>query len=130
MFVDNLVDAMLSVLRHEGVIRSTYVLSDSSDFSTPELVRALAAAAGCRVRLLAVPVAALTLLGRTADAVHALLGGSLWIDSTAIDRLVGSLPVDGSRFCHRFGWHPPVGLDHAFQQMGRALVQTRQSSPD
>lgn len=130
MFVDNLVDAMLSVLRHEGVVRSTYVLSDGSDFSTPDLVRALAAAAGCRVRLLAMPVSVLTVLGRAGDAVHALLGRSLGIDSTAIDRLVGSLPVDGARFRRCFGWHPPVGLDLAFQQMGRALVETRQSSPD
>jgi nucleoside-diphosphate-sugar epimerase len=130
MFVDNLVDAMLSVLRHEGMVRSTYVLSDGSDFSTPELARALAAATGCRVRLLAMPVSALTVLGRAGDAVHALLGRSLGIDSTAIDRLVGSLPVDGSRFRLCFGWHPTVGLDQAFQQLGRALIETRQSPPD
>jgi nucleoside-diphosphate-sugar epimerase len=130
MFVANLVDAILCVLRYEGAVRSTYVLSDGSDFSTPELVSALAAAAGYRVRLLAIPVSALMILGRAADAVHALLGSSLGIDSTAIDRLVGSLPVDGSRFRVFFDWHPPVDLDHAFQQMGRALVETRQSSPD
>jgi nucleoside-diphosphate-sugar epimerase len=130
MFVDNLVDAMLSVLRHEGLVRSTYVLSDGSDFSTPELVRALGAAAGCRVRLLAIPVSALRVLGRAGDAVHALLGRSLGIDSTAIDRLLGSLPVDGSRFRRCFDWHPPVSLDSAFQQMGRALAETRQSSQD
>lgn len=130
MFVDNLVDAILSVLRHEGVVRSTYVLSDGSDFSTPDLVRALAAATGRRVRLAAIPVFALTALGRAADAVHALLGGSLGIDSNAIDRLVGSLPVDGSGFCRYFDWYPPVALDIAFQQMGRALIETRRSSPD
>jgi len=125
MFVDNLVDAILSVLQHAGVVRSTYVLSDGSDFSTPELVRALAAAAGSRARLLAVPVSALSMLGRAADALHALLGKSLGIDSTAIDRLVGSLPVDGTRFRRSFGWHPPVGPDQAFQQMGRALSEAR-----
>jgi nucleoside-diphosphate-sugar epimerase len=127
MFVDNLVDAILSVLRHDGVVRSTYVVSDGSDFSTPELVRALAAAAGGRARLLAIPVSALTFAGRAADAVHALLGRSLGIDSTAVDRLVGSLTVDGSRFRRCFGWDPPVDLDHAFRQMGRALTETDKS---
>jgi nucleoside-diphosphate-sugar epimerase len=130
MFVDNLVDAILCVLRHEGVVRSTYVLSDGSDFSTPELVRALAEAAGCRVRLLAMPVSVLKVLGRAGDAVRALIGRSFGIDSTTIDRLVGSLPVDGSRFRRSFGWHPPVGLDRAFRQMGRALGQTPRSSSD
>ncbi|MGC1386754.1 MAG: NAD-dependent epimerase/dehydratase family protein [Steroidobacteraceae bacterium] len=130
MFVDNLVDAIVCVLRHEGAVRSTYVLSDGNDFSTPELVSTLAAAAGYRVRLLAMPVFALMVLGRAGDAVHALLGRSAGIDSTAIDRLVGSLPVDGSRFRHVFDWNPPVDPDHAFQQMGRALLKARQSSPD
>jgi nucleoside-diphosphate-sugar epimerase len=117
MFVDNLVDAMLCVLRHEGTVRSTYALSDGSDFSTPALVRALAAVTGRRVRLLAIPVSALTILGRTGDAVHAVFGRSFGIDSTAIDRLVGSLLVDGSRFRRCFGWHPPVSIDEAFRQM-------------
>jgi nucleoside-diphosphate-sugar epimerase len=129
MFVDNLVDAILSVLRHRAVVRSTYVLSDGSDFSTPELVRALAAAAGCRARLLAVPVSLLTVLGRVADAVHALLGRPVGIDSTAIDRLVGSLLVDGSRFRQAFAWQPPFSRDQAFEQMARALVETRKRTP-
>jgi nucleoside-diphosphate-sugar epimerase len=117
MFVDNLVDAMLCVLRHEGTVRSTYVLSDGSDFSTPALVRALAAATGQRVRLLAVPVSALTILGRIGDALHAVIGRSFGIDSTAIDRLVSSLPVDGSRFRRCFDWHPPVNLQDAIRRM-------------
>jgi nucleoside-diphosphate-sugar epimerase len=130
MFVDNLVDAMLKALRHEDAVRSTYVLSDGSDFSTPELVMALAAATNCRVRLLPIPVSALTLLGRTGDAFQALLGRPLGIDSTAIDRLVGSLTVDGSGFCRYFGWRPPIAVDQAFQQMGRVLLETQQSQSD
>jgi nucleoside-diphosphate-sugar epimerase len=129
LFVDNLVDAILNVLRYPQTVRSTYVLSDGSDFSTPELVRALAAAAGCRVRLMAVPVSVLTALGRAGDAMLALLGVSPGLDSTAVDRLVGSLPVDGTRFRQSFGWQPPVGLDRALQLTGRALVDTWRRSP-
>jgi nucleoside-diphosphate-sugar epimerase len=116
MFVDNLVDAMLCVLRHTGVVRCAYVVSDGSDFSTPDLVRTLAAAAGRRVRLLAMPVSMLTVLGRAADAVHVPI---------AIDRLVGSLCVDGSGFRRSFGWNPPVGVEQAFQQMGASAAGTR-----
>ena len=120
MFVDNLIDAMLNVMLHEDAIRSTYVLSDGSDFSTPDLVRALAAGTGRRARLIRAPVAALTALGHAADAVHALLGRSLGIDSTAIDRLVSSLSVDGSRFRRCFDWCPPIEPSEAFRRMGRA----------
>jgi nucleoside-diphosphate-sugar epimerase len=117
MFVDNLVDAMLCVLRHTGAVRSTHVLSDGSDFSTPDLVKALAAASGRRVWLLAMPVFMLSVLGRAADAVRVPL---------KIDRLVGSLSVDGSGFRRSFGWNPPVGVEQAFQQMGASAAGTRQ----
>jgi nucleoside-diphosphate-sugar epimerase len=120
MFVDNLVDALLKVLRHAGAVRSTYVVSDGSDFSTPELVSALAIATGRRARLLAVPISVLQSLGRAGDAVHALLGKSPGIDSIMVDRLVGSLFVDGIRFRQAFDWQPPVSAEQAFERMGRA----------
>src|SRR5258708_33364894 len=67
MFVDNLVDALLAVLRYAGSIRAAYVMSDGSDFATPELVRALAAGSGRRARLVSVPVPLLRLLGEVGD---------------------------------------------------------------
>jgi nucleoside-diphosphate-sugar epimerase len=126
IFADNLVDAILSVLRHEQAVRSSYVLSDGSDFSTPDLVRALAAAAGRKARLWPVPVSWLAVLGRAADAVHAVLGRPIGIDSIAIARLAGSLSVDGSRFRRTFGWIPPVAVDQALRQMGGAPAGTAQ----
>ena len=126
IFVDNLVDAILSVLRHEQAVRSSYVLSDGSDFSTPDLVRALAAAAGRKARLWPVPVSWLAVLGRAADAVHAVLGRPIGIDSIAIARLAGSLSVDGIRFRRTFGWIPPVAVDQALRQMGGAPAGTAQ----
>jgi nucleoside-diphosphate-sugar epimerase len=121
MYVDNLVDALLCVLRHEQVVRSTYVLCDGSDFSTPELVRALATATGRRARLLAVPASVLRALGRAGDAVHSLLGRSPGIDSSMVDRLLGSLTVDATRFRRSFDWQPRVGPLQAFEQLGDAL---------
>ena len=125
MFVDNLVDAMVTVLRRERLGRSTYVLNDGSDFSTPNLVRALAAAAGCRDRLVPFPVSALRIVGYAAGGLGALMGRPLVIDSAGIDRLVGSLHVDGSRFRREFGWQPPIGIEQAFRQMGDSLSGNR-----
>jgi nucleoside-diphosphate-sugar epimerase len=125
IFVDNLVDAMISVLPHQGVVRSTYVVSDGSDFSTPEFVRALSKAAGRSARLLAIPVSALTFFGRVGDAANFLFGSSIGLNSNAIDRLVSSLPVDGSRFRDYFDWHPPVGIGLAVEQTGQAFAAPR-----
>ena len=62
--VDNLVDAILTVLRYPRSIRAAFVVSDGSDFATPAIVRAFALGSRRRVRLLNVPVPVLRLLGR------------------------------------------------------------------
>ncbi|HZO22101.1 MAG TPA: NAD-dependent epimerase/dehydratase family protein, partial [Steroidobacteraceae bacterium] len=129
IFVDNLVDALVRVLRHPPKVCSTYVLSDGSDFSTPELVTALAAAAGRRVRLFPVPVSVLGMLGRAGDAAGALLDKTVGL-STAVDRLVGSLPVDGTRFRQSFEWHPRINPDAALRQTARAPLGPAHTRPD
>jgi nucleoside-diphosphate-sugar epimerase len=115
IFVDNLVDAIVAVLRHPQPIRSSYVLSDGSDFTTPELVRALAAAAGVKARLLRWPPALLRLGGRAGDVANLLLGTAVGFDSYSIERLSGSLAVDGTRFRMCFNWQPPVGREEALR---------------
>lgn len=85
--VGNLADAVAWALQAPP---GTYLPSDRRDLSTPVLIRAVAAALGRPARLIAVPPAWLraagTLLGRRA----------------AIDRLLGSLTVDGALP----GWTP------------------------
>jgi len=113
MCVDNLIDAVLKVLQFPGKVRAAYVLSDGSDFGTPELLRALAAGSGRPLRLMSVPVRWLRALGRAGD----LAADTLRIpvpDSRAIDSLVGSLLVDSARFRDVFAWQPPLGGVEAF----------------
>jgi nucleoside-diphosphate-sugar epimerase len=114
IYIDNLVDALAIVICHPVQIRSTYFLNDGSDFSTPELTVALAAAAGRRIRLLPVPVGVLRLLGRLGD----VLGPNTGLDSYSVDRLVGSMPVNGEGFRSAFSWHPPVGSAEAIRITG------------
>ena len=90
----NLADAVAWALTaHPG----TYLPCDRHDLSTPDLVRAVAAALDRPARLVAVPPSWLrmagTLLGRRA----------------AVDRLLGSLTVDGILP----GWTPPEAPDQA-----------------
>ncbi|TMC47085.1 MAG: NAD-dependent epimerase/dehydratase family protein [Chloroflexi bacterium] len=114
IFVDNLIDAIITVLRYPSDIRASYVLSDGSDLATPDLVSALAAASRRQVRLLNVPVPILETLGRAGDLAARVLGRRIGLDSRSINRLVGSLVVDSSRFRAVFAWHPPVESARAF----------------
>jgi nucleoside-diphosphate-sugar epimerase len=115
IFVDNLVDAIVTVLRHPHAIHASYVVSDGSDFGTAELVRALAAGSGQRARLLNVPVSVLRFLGRTGDFAGRVLGIRTAVDSRAINSLVGSLLVDSTRFRQAFAWQPPIEARRALE---------------
>jgi nucleoside-diphosphate-sugar epimerase len=121
IFVDNLVDAVLTVLRTPSEVRETYVLSDGNDFSTPELISALAAVTERRARLVNVPVGFLKWFGYAGDALQRILGVYTGVDSYSIERLVGSLVVDGSLFRDTFDWRPPVGRLRALELTCRAL---------
>lgn len=120
LFIDNLVAAILTIIRHAAPIRATYVLSDGSDFSTPELIRALAAAMGRKVRLLNVPVPLLRVLAGTGDRIARWTGKSIGIDSYSLDRLSGSLIVDGRAFSRDFNWRPPIAPARALQLLARS----------
>jgi nucleoside-diphosphate-sugar epimerase len=113
--VDNLVDAILTVLRYPRDIQASFVVSDGSDFATPAIVRALAVGSRQRVRLLNVPVPVLRILGRIGDFAGWALGIKSAVDSHAIDSLVGSLVVDCSRFREVFEWRPPIDGARAFE---------------
>lgn len=121
VFVDNLVDAILTVVRYPAAIRSTYLVSDGSDFTTPELVSALAAATGRTVRLVGVPIALLKLIGRLGDLASRFLRIDSGIDSYSVGRLVGSLQVNSCRFRGFFSWHPPVDVTLALARTCSAL---------
>jgi nucleoside-diphosphate-sugar epimerase len=92
---------------------STYLLADATPVSTPELIRAIAAALKVRARLVPFPAAALHFAG-------ACLAGA-----ADIDRLTGSLVVDTHAFRTAFGWAPPRSLAAELSDM----VQARSAAP-
>ena len=117
IFIDNLVDAIFTALRYSGTIRATFMLSDGSDFATPQLVSALAHARGQAIRLIRLPVFVLKALGRAGD-VAAHVGVHTGIDSYSISRLVGSLPVRAAKFRARLCWSPPTDPGEALRLTG------------
>ena len=99
IYVGNLVDALIACATHPAAAGQTYLVSDNEAVSTAELVDKIASALGRRSRSFYFPPA---LLRKTA----ALFGYS-----AQVDRLFGSLRVDGGKLRHDLGWAPPYTLE-------------------
>jgi nucleoside-diphosphate-sugar epimerase len=99
IFIDNLADLIFQCVVHPAAPSQTFLASDGSDLSTPELIQQLASAMGRKARLLNVPP-------NWMMAVAALLGKSEFAD-----RLLGSLEVDISRTCQILDWQPPFSVE-------------------
>jgi len=95
----NLVDLIVTCLRHPAAVGQVFLVSDGEDLSTGDLLRRTARALGVSARLLPVP-SALLAFGATA-----LGRRDLW------QRLGGTLQVDSMPTRERLGWTPPVTVD-------------------
>ncbi len=98
IYLGNLIDAIIVCLDHPVAANKTYLLCDGEDVSTPELIRRIAAAMGRPARLFPVPKTVLQLAG-------ALIG-----KSAAIERLSGSLRIDGAAIRKELCWTPPFTM--------------------
>ncbi|MET0413995.1 MAG: NAD-dependent epimerase/dehydratase family protein [Polyangiaceae bacterium] len=107
IYVENLADALSTLVLAPGAGASSYVVCDGEDLSTPELVRRLSFALGVEPLLVAVPepllVAALTLFGKRA----------------LVPRLLGSLAIDPSRLRRELSWSPPIAVDEGLARTAR-----------
>ncbi len=82
-----------------------FLVSDGDDVSTAELLRRVARAYVCEMRLIPVPVW--------------VLGGAarLFRRSASAERLLGSLTIDDSKARQLLGWQPRVTMDAQLRKM-------------
>ncbi len=99
LYAGNLVDAIVAALDAAEPISGAHFVADAKSVSTPDLVRAIAAALHEPVRLLRVPVPLLRIIGAATGR------------SAQIARLTGSLEVDASSFRRATGWAPRHALE-------------------
>lgn len=94
--VQNLCDFLLCLAEHPAAADELFLISDGEDFSTPQLLRLLAQAAGSRSRLWSLPPSLLR------------AGATLLGQQRTFDKLCGSLQVDASKARVLLGWTPPI----------------------
>lgn len=124
LFTGNLVAAVLATLESPSG-SDTFFVTDAEAPSTPELVTAIAQALGRRARLLPFPTALLRALGRAGDLAARTMPFPLTTE--AVDRLAGSLVVDGSRLVRATGYTRPYTMTeglHLTAEWYRARVRS------
>lgn len=97
--VDNLASAILACLKSEDSDGGTYNVTDGAPVSTPDLVRALAAALSRPARLFGFPPRLLE------------TGGALLGRSESVKRLTRSLELDDRAIRRELGWEPELSFD-------------------
>lgn len=107
IYVDNLASAIIACVDSTAAAGRIYNVADDPSVSTPDLVRALAAALGISPRLFPVPPAAL-------EACGALVGRK-----ETVKRLTRSFEVDSSAIRSELGWRPPHSFETGIERTVR-----------
>lgn len=112
VFLDNLVDLILTCCVHPDAKGETFLVSDNDDVSTSRLLRIVAKAMGKANRMLPVPMSWLNL--------------AAWLigKPQVAQRLCGNLQVDISHTMDTLGWMPPYSLEDGVKKTVDAYLKT------
>lgn len=119
--VDNLADAVVRSVEHEGIVNRAFLVADAETTSTAHFIHRIAAALQRRVMVPRVPATvmrhALRVAGREADYM----------------RLFEPLQIDASGFRDALGWSPPLTMDEGLRRavagdgLDQAVLRQRRS---
>jgi nucleoside-diphosphate-sugar epimerase len=110
IFRDNLVDLLAVAALHPAAAGKVLLARDDVDFSTPDLIRGLAAGLGRKARLFVVPRFLFDVLR------------PLPVIGSKLARLTLSLQVDDNATRAALGWSPPVPAAAALTATARAFA--------
>ncbi|MBK7765421.1 MAG: NAD-dependent epimerase/dehydratase family protein [Sulfuritalea sp.] len=120
--VDDVVAAMRQVAKVPAADGRTYIVADSRAYSGREIYDAICAVLPAPTfwRLpskWSLPAGLLRASGRVGDAVGAVLGGAMPLNSEVVERLLGSAWYSPARIEHELGWRAHVGLADGVREM-------------
>lgn len=125
LYVRNLSSAILAALENRAAENRVFLLRDSENLSTPQLIRMLAAALDLKARLMPTPRWLLSAIASGGDRLERVLRRSVPFSSYSFDRLLGSLAVDDTQIREALQWQPPVSTEQALREsFGRAKPST------
>ncbi|MBK8892427.1 MAG: SDR family oxidoreductase [Dechloromonas sp.] len=115
VFLDNLVDLIVTCIDHPAAANQTFLVSDDEDLSTAALLRRMAAALGRPARLIQVPAGLIVfgakLIGRPGIA----------------QRLCGSLQADIGKTKALLGWSSPISVDEGLRRTAVHWIESQQA---
>lgn len=116
IYVGNFVDAIATCLTHPQAKNQVFLVSDGQDLSTPQLIRKIAHHLGRPCKLLPIPPSLLKLASYLGDALQNLSQRPIPLNTSTIERLLGSLVVDSSHIQTTLNWQPPFTLDQGLSK--------------
>ena len=109
--LDNLVSFIIHCIDHPKAANEAFLISDSEDVSTTELLRKVANAFGKKPMLLPIPVWLMSFVAK-------LVG-----KGDVANRLFGSLQVDSSKARDLLGWQPVITMDEQLKKTADAYLE-------
>ena len=113
--VFNLSDLLCLLVDHPAAANNRFLVSDSEDISTPDLVRRIAAALHRSPRIVRCPEAFL------------LTAGTLLRRKDAVQRLCSSLVLDKRKTREILGWNPPTTFDFGLERTAEWFLEKTRS---
>lgn len=113
VFIDNLIDLIVTCISHPAAANQIFLVSDDKDLSTSALLEKMAIVMGRPSRLFPVP------------AVLISIGTRLIGRPDIYQRLCGSLQVDIKKTKDLLGWSPPVSMDEGLRQTADHFLRTK-----
>ena len=114
--VYNLCDLLCLLIDHPAAANNRFLVSDSEDISTPDLIRHIAKALHRSPRIVPCPESFL------------LTAGTLLRQRAAVQRLCSSLVLDRKKASEVLGWSPPVTLDSGLDRTAEWFLNRRQNN--
>jgi len=121
--VDDVVQALLLVAQHDVANGKTYLVTDDQQYSTQQIERLVRMALGRAIPQWSVPQIALRLAARLGDLMENVLGRRLPLDSSVLEKLLGSACYKCDKIKNELGFRPRYTLADALPEM---IAQNRQ----
>jgi nucleoside-diphosphate-sugar epimerase len=109
--LENLIDFIIVCMEHPAAAGETFLISDGTDVSTADIVRAISTGMGRRPRLIYIPVGLIR------------WGARLLRRENLYSQLFGSLVIDSSKAQRLLGWTPQVSTSDALRQAGNDYMK-------